>query len=78
VIQVTKLNNSPIIVNADLIEFVEKTPDTLITLTTGRKFMVREAPEQVLERVLDYRRKTRSHPVPVAADGEDRRPTRRR
>jgi flagellar protein FlbD len=65
-IEVTKLNKSLVIVNADLIEFVEKTPDTLITLTTGKKFMVRETLEDVMNRVLEYRSKTRSYPVPAA------------
>jgi flagellar protein FlbD len=65
-IQVTKLNNAKIIVNADLIEFVEATPDTLITLTTGRKVMVRESLRELLEAVLAYRARTRSYPVPVA------------
>ncbi len=53
--------------NADLIEFVESTPDTLITLTTGRKVMVRETMDDVLSRVIEYRAKSRSHPVPAAA-----------
>ncbi len=65
-IEVTKLNKATIIVNADLIEFVERTPDTLITLTTGRKLMVIETLEQVLERTLAYRSKTRVYPVPAA------------
>ena len=64
-ILVTKLNKSQVIVNADLIEFVEKTPDTLITLTTGTKLMVKESLEDLLSLVEAYRVKTRSHPVPV-------------
>ncbi len=70
-ITVTKLNKSRVILNSDLIEFIEKTPDTLITLTTGRKIMVIESPEELLESVIDYRRKTRSHPVPTGG-GEPR------
>ena len=77
-IQVTKLNKAEIIVNSDLIEFVEQTPDTLITLTTGRKLMVRESLKDVLDRVLDYRKKTRSHPVPAAGEGASGTPHRRR
>lgn len=64
-ILVTKLNKSQVVVNADLIEYVEKTPDTLITLTTGKKLMVRETLEEVVALVLEYRSKTRSHPVPA-------------
>ncbi len=73
-IEVTKLNKTRIIVNADLIEFVEKTPDTLITLTTGRKFMVRESLKEVLERVFEYRGKTRAYPVPMTGGGEKNPP----
>jgi len=65
VILVTKLNKARVIVNADLIEFVEKTPDTLITMTTGKKLMVTETLEDLLGLVMEYRVKTRSHPVPV-------------
>jgi flagellar protein FlbD len=62
---VTKLNKSKVIVNADLIEFVEKTPDTLITLTTGTKLMVMESLEDLLSLVEAYRVKTWAHLVPV-------------
>ena len=70
-ISVTKLNGRELVVNADLIEFVECTPDTLISLTTGRKIMVKETVEDIVQRVMSFRRKSRSHPVPVgAAAGE--------
>jgi len=72
-IEVTKLNKSKVIVNADLIEFVEKTPDTLITLTTGRKLMVRESVEEIMARVLAYRSRTRAYPVPTGGSGEPER-----
>lgn len=55
-ITVTRFDQSELIINADLIEFVEALPDTHITLVTGRKFLVRERPEEVVERVLAYRR----------------------
>lgn len=55
-IHVTRLNNEEFIINADLIEFIEKTPDTVLTLITGKKIMVRETSDQVVQRVLDYRR----------------------
>ena len=54
-IKVTRLNGDEIVVNADLIEFVESTPDTLITLTTGKKLMVQEPVDTVVERTLQYR-----------------------
>lgn len=54
-IHVTRLNHEDFIVNADLIEFIETTPDTLLTLTTGKKFMVAESADEVVERVMQYR-----------------------
>jgi len=54
-IEVTRLNGLPMVVNADLIKFVEATPDTLISLTTGEKIMVREPVELVTERARAYR-----------------------
>ena len=45
-IEVTRLNGTQILVNADLIELVEETPDTVITFTTGRKIIVKESRQQ--------------------------------
>jgi flagellar protein FlbD len=42
-------------VNAELIETVEATPDTVVALTSGKKFVVLESPDQVTERVMRYR-----------------------
>jgi flagellar protein FlbD len=55
-IKVTRLNGQMMVVNADLIEFVEESPDTIITLTTGKKIVVREGVESVIERVTNFRR----------------------
>ena len=55
-IQLTRLNNHPITVNSDLIKFVEQSPDTLLTLITGEKMVVRESAEEVLARVIEFRR----------------------
>jgi len=54
-IRLTKLNGEPIIINADLIEFIETTPDTLITLTTGKKIIVKEKEEEVIEKIIKYK-----------------------
>jgi flagellar protein FlbD len=56
-IEVTKLNNEKVIVNADLIEFIEQTPDTMITMTTGRKTMVKETVQEVIAMVMNYKRR---------------------
>ncbi len=55
-IQLTRLNNQPLMVNSDLIKFVERAPDTVLTLTTGEKIVVLESTEQVLEKVIEFRR----------------------
>jgi flagellar protein FlbD len=56
-IRLTRINETPFYVNADLIEFVDATPDTVLTLTTGEKVRVRERAEEVVERVVDYKRR---------------------
>ena len=61
-IELTKLQNAKIVVNADLIEFVESTPDTLITTTTGKKLMVRESVEDVVKAVIAYKRRCLTTP----------------
>ena len=55
-IQLTRLNNQSIMVNSDLIKFVEQSPDTLITLITGEKIVVRESVETVVAHILEFRR----------------------
>ena len=55
-IQLTRLNNSPLIVNSDLVKFVEQSPDTVITLVNGEKLLVREKAEEVLNRIIEFRR----------------------
>jgi flagellar protein FlbD len=55
-IQLTRLNNKPLVVNSDLIKFVEQSPDTLVTLTTGEKIVVLEKSDEVLARVIAFRR----------------------
>ena len=55
-IRLTRLNQVPLVVNSDLIEHIEVTPDTVIALTTGQKFMVRETSDQVIERIVEFRR----------------------
>ncbi len=52
---VTRLNGSEIVVNADLIETVESTPDTIITLVDGTRYVVEERPSEIVERIKTYR-----------------------
>jgi len=53
----TRLNKRPVVVNSDLIKFVEDTPDTVVTLVSGEKLVVKETVAQVLEKIMRYRRR---------------------
>jgi flagellar protein FlbD len=46
----------PFVINSDLIEVVESTPDTHVTLTTGKKLIVRETPAEIIALVIEFRR----------------------
>lgn len=54
-IRLTRLNHVALVLNSDLIEHVEVTPDTVITLTSGQKLMVLETAEEVTQRVIAFR-----------------------
>lgn len=56
-IKVTRLNDTQIVINAELIEFVEETPDTVITMTTGRKIVVKETIDEIIGTVIQYKQK---------------------
>jgi flagellar protein FlbD len=56
VITVTRLDDTELVVNAELLMLVEATPDTHLTLTDGRKLIVKESPDEVVARVIAYRR----------------------
>ena len=55
-IKVTRINDSELVINSDLIEFVEAIPDTIISLTTGKKIMVRESTDDIIARVAEFKR----------------------
>ncbi|MDE5749111.1 MAG: flagellar FlbD family protein [Acetatifactor sp.] len=55
-IDVTRLNGTEITINAELIEIMEETPDTVITLTTGKKIIVKESRQEIKNLVKSYRR----------------------
>ncbi|QGU95090.1 endoflagellar protein [Clostridium bovifaecis] len=56
-INLTGLNNKQLYLNADHIEKIEQVPETIITLTNGKKYIVLETPEEVINRVIEYKRK---------------------
>jgi flagellar protein FlbD len=56
-IPLRRLNNQPIMVNADLIESLESTPDTVVTLTSGNKLLVRDSMEEIQAKIVDFKRR---------------------
>jgi flagellar protein FlbD len=56
-VHLTRLNATPLFLNSDLIEYIQATPDTLITLTNGNNLIVREAPEEIISRIVNFRRR---------------------
>jgi flagellar protein FlbD len=53
-IRLTRLNNQSFVLNADLIKFIENAPDTVVTLLTGEKLVVRESAEEVLRKIGEF------------------------
>jgi flagellar protein FlbD len=68
-IEVTKLNDVLFVLNADLIETIEATPDTIITLINGKKFVVKESIEDIVEKAITYQKKISSG-ITVIEDAE--------
>lgn len=62
-IEVTRLNGKGLTINSDLIEMIEETPDTVITLTTGKKIIVKESRQKVKNLVKLYRKEIFSIPL---------------
>ncbi|TET32143.1 MAG: flagellar protein [Planctomycetota bacterium] len=61
-IPVTRINGRKLVLNADLIKFIEETPDTLITLTSGDKIYVQEGIEEIVRKAIEYSRSLRCFP----------------
>nr|WP_269467423.1 flagellar FlbD family protein [Anoxybacter fermentans] len=57
VIKLTKLDGSKFTLNAELIVTIEETPDTVVSLTTGQKILVKESESEIVEKIIDYKRK---------------------
>lgn len=56
-IKLHKLNGAEIVVNAELIESVEATPDTVLNLATGNRFLVKDSVQEVVDKVIEYKKK---------------------
>jgi len=62
-IKLTRLNHVPLYLNSDLIEHIDSTPDTVVSLTSGQKFLVTESPDEVCVKVIAFRRSVLAHDV---------------
>jgi flagellar protein FlbD len=66
-IQLTRINHSTLVLNSDLIEHVEVTPDTVISMTTGQKFRVLETADEVINKVIAFRKSICEGSMPCPA-----------
>lgn len=64
-IAVTRLNHSELVINPDLIVFMEETPDTIITLANGEKITVQQQVKEVIRRVIQFRRCIFNPAIPI-------------
>ena len=69
-IHLTRLNHAPMVLNSDLIEHIEVTPDTVITLTSGQILRVRESADEVVERIVLFRRRISARVDPPTAPNQ--------
>ncbi|MCA2969775.1 MAG: flagellar FlbD family protein [Acidobacteriaceae bacterium] len=58
-IALTRINGSPLVLNSDLIEQIESMPDTIIRLTNGHRVVVRETPDDIIDRVVAFQRRVK-------------------
>ena len=56
-VKLTRINGQEFFVNCDLMEFIESTPDTIISLSTGKKVIVKETADTVIEKIVEYKGK---------------------
>jgi flagellar protein FlbD len=64
-LEVTRLNGQKIVINCDLIEYIDANPDTTITLTTANKFVVKEGIEEVIDKIVKYKNKIYSQSIKI-------------
>jgi flagellar protein FlbD len=69
-IRVSRINGKPFVLNCELIKFIEATPDTLITLTSDEKIMVRESPDDVIRMTMEYRKRLYQEPPSAGPEGK--------
>ena len=58
-ILLTKINNAQVVVNSDMMQSIEETPDTVITLSNGDKVVVKERMADIIDKIVEFRRRVR-------------------
>jgi flagellar protein FlbD len=71
VIQLTRLDGSPFMVNADLIETIEETPTTVVALTTHKRYTVQEPAAVIVDRIIAFRRQIARAPLSLVSPRKD-------
>ena len=64
-LEVTRLNDQKVVINCELIEYIDANPDTTITLTTANKFVVKETLDEVIEKIIQYKNKIYSQSIKI-------------
>jgi flagellar protein FlbD len=62
-IPVTRFDGASMLLNADLIEWIEQTPDTVVGLVNGERVLVRETPDELVRRIVDFKRSIMAGPI---------------
>ena len=62
-IKLTRINDALIVINAELIELIEANPDTMVSLTNGHKYLVKDSVDEVVEKVREYKRSVSGKPM---------------
>jgi flagellar protein FlbD len=69
-IRLTRLNHAALVVNCDLIEHIDMSPDTVLSMTTGQRITVLETAEEVIGKVIEFRRQLLHVPEISAVEAE--------
>lgn len=67
-IESTRLDGTTFYVSPHQIEIIEKTPDTVLCLVSGKRIIVEESPDEIIDRIIDYRRQIGETPEVVSTD----------
>lgn len=70
-LEVTRLNGKKVVINCDLIEYIDANPDTTISLTTGNKFVVKEGLNEVVNRIVKYKKEVFSNIVKIGENTKE-------